>query len=85
MKTSSHTNTNHTLTDLTITLVASELGLHAETVRRLLAQGDLPGYRAGGRWRVSRRQLDGFKKSGGVRRPGRPQKEDSQKEGEVGL
>ena len=63
--------------DLTITDVASELGLHAETVRRLLAQGDIPGYRAGGRWRVSRKQLDGFKGAGGVRRPGRPKLDET--------
>lgn len=65
------------LADLTVSQVASELSLHTETVRRLLAQGDIPGYRAGGRWRVSRQQLDDFKASGGVKRPGRPKSEET--------
>ena len=64
-------------TDLTVEEVAAELGLHYDTVRRLLIAGHLPGYKAGLRqWRVQRTELDKFKAGGGVRPQGRPQKEE---------
>ena len=60
--------------DLTIRDVAQELGLHTETVRRLLSLGELPGYKVGRHWRMTRGALDGFKENGGAKQPGRPQK-----------
>ena len=63
--------------DLTVQDVATEIGLNYDTVRRLLMNGHLPGYKAGLRqWRVTRAELDAFKASGGVRRPGRPFKSE---------
>lgn len=64
------------MTDLSVPDVAQELGLHRDTVRRLLASGYLNGYRADlKQWRVTREALDAFKAGGGVKRPGRPRKE----------
>lgn len=40
--------------------VAELLGLHAETVRRHLATGDLPGRKLGGRWLVSPSALEAW-------------------------
>ncbi len=60
--------------DLTVSQVAAELGLHYDTVRRLLISGHLPGYKADRKqWRVTRAALDSFKSSGGVKPVGRPQ------------
>ena len=62
-------------TDLTPDEVASELGLHRETVYRLLRAGMLPGYKAGlRRWRTTREELDSFKASSGAKGVGRPYK-----------
>ena len=58
--------------DIAVPAVAQELGVHPETVRRLLLSCSLPGYKAGGRWRVTRAALDGFKAGGGARPVGRP-------------
>ena len=62
--------------DLTVKQVAVELGLAENTVRRLLNEGIVRGYRANlnNSWRVTREQLDGFKAAGGVKRQGRPRK-----------
>lgn len=63
-------------TDLTVPQVAAELGLHYDTVRRLLIGGHLVGYKADlKQWRITRAALDAFKTSGGARPVGRPQKE----------
>lgn len=63
--------------DLTVREVADDLGLAYDTVRRLLIAGHLRGYKAGLRqWRVTRRALDEFKESGGVRWQGRPRKSE---------
>ena len=63
--------------DLTVTEIAEELGLHIDTVRRLLHSGALPGYKADlKQWRVTRKALDAFKAGGGAKRPGRPTKEN---------
>ena len=60
--------------DLTVSQVAAELGLHYDTVRRLLLGGHLTGYKADlKQWRVTRAALDSFKASGGVKPVGRPQ------------
>jgi len=60
-------------TDLTVAQVAVDLGLHYDTVRRLLIAGHLAGYKADlKQWRVTRAALDQFKASGGVRPVGRP-------------
>ena len=61
--------------DLTVAEVAEELGLHRDTVKRLLASGQLTGYKAAARWRVTRASLDAFKAAGGARRQGRPKSE----------
>jgi len=61
-----------TTVDLSVEEVAAELGMHRETIRRFLKTSELPGYRAGGHWRVTRAALDGWKAAGGVRRQGRP-------------
>ena len=62
-------------TDLTPDEVAAELGLHRESVYRLLREGVLPGYKAGLRqWRTPRAELDAYKKAGGAREVGRPRK-----------
>lgn len=64
--------------DLTTEEVAEELSLAYETVRRLLAAGVIPGYKAGLRqWRVTRAALDKYKADGGARRPGRPGKQEA--------
>ncbi len=62
---------------MTVREVADALGLHYDTVRRLVIAGVLPGYKAGLRqWRVSRAALDSFKASGGARPAGRPKKDE---------
>lgn len=62
--------------DLSVSDVCEELGLHENTVRRLINQGVIPAYRAGLRaFRVTREALDGFKQSGGPNPVGRPRKE----------
>ncbi len=62
--------------DLTVDDICAELGLHGNTVRRLIRTGVIPAYRAGLKsWRVTRLQLDEFKASGGARGVGRPRKE----------
>lgn len=72
--------TDLTVRDLTVTQAAAELGVVAETVRRLLLAGHMTGYKAGRRWRVTRAALDGFKASGGARPVGRPRKEEGKEE-----
>ena len=69
-------NTLMNTPDLTVKQVAVELGLAENTVRRLLNEGIIRGYRANlnNSWRVTREQLDGFKAAGGVKRQGRPRK-----------
>jgi len=65
--------------DMTVPQVAEELGLHYDTVRRLLIGGHLTGYKADRKqWRITRAALDSFKASGGVRPQGRPQKEQGE-------
>ena len=71
--------TGLTVTDLTVTQAAEELGVVAETIRRLLLAGHLTGYKAGRRWRVTRAALDGFKAAGGVRPVGRPRKDEGKR------
>ena len=62
--------------DLTVQEVAKELGLHYDTVRRLLIAGHLTGYKADlKQWRITREALAAFKASGGVRGQGRPKAE----------
>ena len=64
--------------DLTVYDVSAELGLHDNTVRRLIGAGIIPAYRAGLRaWRERRVNLDAFKASGGPRPQGRPRLDDS--------
>lgn len=59
--------------DLTPEEVAKELGLHRESVYRLLRAGVIPGYKAGLRqWRTPRAELEAYKQSGRVRSAGRP-------------
>ena len=59
--------------DLTPEQVAEELGLHRESVYRLLRAGVIPGYKAGLRqWRTPRLELDAYKQSGRVQGVGRP-------------
>ena len=69
------------MVDLTVKQVAEELGLAENTVRRLLNEGIIPGYRVNlnNVWRVTREQLDNFKASGGVRKQGRPRKTEEGK------
>ena len=67
--------------DLTVNEVAKELSLHADTVKRLLRLGALPGYKADlKQWRVTRAALDGYKAGGGAKRPGRPKKAEANTE-----
>ncbi|MGI4788811.1 MAG: helix-turn-helix domain-containing protein [Janthinobacterium lividum] len=62
--------------DLTPEEVAAELGLHRESVYRLLRAGVLPGYKVGLRqWRIPRAELQAYKEAGRVRGAGRPQLE----------
>ncbi len=64
--------------DLTVYDVSAELGLHDNTVRRLIGVGIIPAYRAGLRaWRVRRVDLDAFKESGGPRPQERPRLDGS--------
>lgn len=61
--------------DLSPQDVAEELGLHYETVLRLIRAGVIPAYRAGlKRWRVTREELDAYKREGGPNPQGRPRK-----------
>jgi len=63
------------MNDLTVPQVAVELGLHYDTVRRLLIGGHLSGYKADlKQWRVTRAALDAYKAGGGPRPVGRPRK-----------
>ena len=42
------------MTDLTLTALAEQTGVHVETLRRLARSGRLPGaYQIGSRWRIS--------------------------------
>lgn len=75
MGTNEHTVKDLAVKDMAVESVAAELGMHPETIRRLLLAGHLPGYKAGRHWRVTRAVLDGFKASGGLRPVGRPGKE----------
>jgi excisionase family DNA binding protein len=55
-------------TDLTPEEVAEILGLHRESVYRLLRAGVIPGYKAGLRqWRTPRTELESYKRTGGTR------------------
>ncbi len=64
------------MTDLSPREVSEELGLHYETVLRLIKQGVIPAYRAGiKQWRVTREALDAFKQAGGPQPQGRPRKD----------
>ena len=66
--------------DLTVTQVAEDLGLHYDTVRRLLIAGHLIGYKADlKQWRVTHAAINRFKASGGVKRPGRPKESNNTK------
>ena len=66
--------------DLSVKDVAEELGLNPDTVKRLLREGVLPGYKADlKQWRVTRAALDAYKVSGGAKRPGRPRNIDVEK------
>ena len=44
------------------------LGIHPESLRRLIRQGDFPAAKMGGRWRTSKADLEAFyrKQGGGV-------------------
>jgi len=66
--------------DLSPEDVASEIGMHPETIRRLLLAGEMPGYKAGRHWRMTRGALDAWKAAGGVKRPGRPKAEEAKAE-----
>ncbi|MGI4790189.1 MAG: helix-turn-helix domain-containing protein [Janthinobacterium lividum] len=58
--------------DLTTGDVATELQINPLTVQRYLREGQLPGYRLGTRWRVTREALDAFKARRTTLTPGRP-------------
>ncbi len=45
---------------MTVEQAAEYLQLTADTVRRLLREGQLPGRRIGKEWRLSRRKLEEF-------------------------
>jgi excisionase family DNA binding protein len=58
---------------LTAEQVAEKLQLHPRTVRRLLASGELPGKRIGGReWRVSVAALRAYMENPTQPTPGKP-------------
>ena len=57
---------------VTVAVAAGELGVHAETVRRLLKSGELRGVKAGRDWLIPRTGLDTFKKCFTARSKGRP-------------
>jgi len=40
--------------------VAEALQMHVETVKRLLRQGKLPGFKVAGQWRISPSELKTF-------------------------
>jgi|GEM_PF-3387388 len=70
--------------DLTPEEVAGELGLHRETVYRLLRMGIIPGYKAGLRqWRTPRAELEAFKQAGKARGAGRPRLRKGVKNGKT--
>lgn len=73
MQTSIQLESAEPVTDLSVSQVAAELGLHYDTVRRLLIGGHLTGYKADRKqWRITRAALDSFKSEGGVKPVGRP-------------
>jgi excisionase family DNA binding protein len=45
---------------LTINEVAQILRMHPTTIYRLVKRGELPGFKIGGAWRISRATLDLF-------------------------
>ena len=58
-----------TLTALTASEAAVELGVHVNTVKRLLSENRLPGaYRIGkrGDWRIPRTSIEAYKAAGGT-------------------
>lgn len=52
--------------DLKAVEVAQRLGLHTNTVKRMLKRGELSGYRIGtrGDWRVTHEALETFRRGG---------------------
>ena len=82
------------MTDLKPAQVAIELGVHLETVKRLLRSGELPGFRVGRLWRVSPEALTEYRNrpnsearfslpgTDGKRPVGRPSKQSSSKDGQ---
>jgi excisionase family DNA binding protein len=48
---------------LTIGEVAAYLRVHFTTIYRLLRQGRLPGFRAGGKWRFQRAAIEEWQRS----------------------
>jgi excisionase family DNA binding protein len=49
---------------LTVEQAAEELQVSAETVRRMLARGELVGRRIGNRWRLPARELEEWQSRG---------------------
>lgn len=47
--------------DMTVREVATELAVNPETVKRLLQDARLDGYKVGNRWRVTKEALDAYK------------------------
>lgn len=45
---------------LTINEVAQILRMHPTTIYRLVKRGELPGFKIGGAWRISKASLDSF-------------------------
>lgn len=50
---------------LTAEQAAERLQMHPRTVKRLLANGELPGRKIGGQWRISAASLREFIERGG--------------------
>ncbi len=48
---------------LTAEEVAKHLRIHPYTVRRLVRDGKLPGFKVGGQWRFNRTEMDAFMNS----------------------
>ncbi|MDA8218568.1 MAG: helix-turn-helix domain-containing protein [Dehalococcoidales bacterium] len=48
---------------LTVPEVARHLGLHTQTVYRLLSSGNLKGVRIGRVWRVRRQSVEAFRRT----------------------
>lgn len=42
---------------ITVTAAARQLGIHEESLRRLLRMGSLPGEKIGGQWFITKEQL----------------------------